>query len=46
MIGKLHLAAANERTALRFSLSPGQAHDAPEGRTLLHGLGPQPARRW
>ena len=26
---KLHLAAANERTALRFSLSPGQAHDAP-----------------
>ena len=40
---KLHLAAANERTALRFSLSPGQAHDAPAGRTLLHGLGPQPA---
>ena len=28
---KLHLVAANERTALRFSLSPGQAHDAPEG---------------
>ena len=40
---KLHLAAANERTALRFSLSPGQAHDAPAGRTLLHGLCPQPA---
>ena len=39
----LHLAAANERTARRFSLSPGQAHDAPAGRTLLQGLGPQPA---
>ena len=24
-----------------FSLSPGQAHDAPEGRKLLHRLGPQ-----
>ena len=37
---KLHLAAANERTALTFSLSPGPAHDAPTGRHLLHGLGP------
>lgn len=25
-----------------MSLSPGQAHDAPEGRKLLQGLGPQP----
>ena len=24
-----------------MSLSPGQAHDAPEGRKLLHGLGPR-----
>ena len=24
-----------------MSLSPGQAHDAPEGRKLLQGLGPQ-----
>ena len=40
---KLHLVAANERTALRFSLSPGQAHDAPEGRKLLQRLGGQTA---
>ena len=26
---------------MSFSLSPGQAHDAPEGRKLLHRLGPQ-----
>ena len=25
-----------------MSLSPGQAHDAPEGRKLLQELGPQP----
>ena len=31
--------AADARTALTFSLSPGQAHDAPEGRKLLHRLG-------
>ena len=30
------------RTALPFSLSPGQAHDAPEGRKLLNRLGRQP----
>lgn len=29
------MVAANERTALTFSLSGGQAHDAPEGRALL-----------
>ena len=29
------------RTAITFSLSPGQAHDAPEGRKLLSRLGPQ-----
>lgn len=29
------MAAANERTAFGFSLSPGQAGDAPEGRKLL-----------
>jgi transposase len=29
------LVAANERIALTFALSPGQAHDAPEGRKLL-----------
>ena len=26
---------------MTFSLSPGQAHDAPEGRKLLDQLGPQ-----
>ena len=28
---KIHLVAADARTALTFALSPGQAHDAPEG---------------
>ena len=32
---KLHMVAADDRTALAFSLSPGNAHDAPEGRKLL-----------
>jgi transposase len=35
--------AANARTAVTFALSPGQAHDAPEGRALLETLGPMPA---
>ena len=32
---KIHMIAANERTAVSFRLSPGQAGDAPEGRKLL-----------
>ena len=36
---KIHLVAADARTAVTFSLSPGQAHDAPEGRKLLHRSG-------
>ena len=36
---KIHLLAADARTAVTFSLSPGQAHDAPEGRELLKRLG-------
>ncbi len=32
---KIHMVAANERCALTFCLSPGQAHDAAEGRKLL-----------
>ena len=36
---KIHMVAADARTAVTFSLSPGQAHDAPEGRKLLEGLG-------
>jgi transposase len=37
---KVHMVAADARTAVTFSLSPGQAHDAPEGRRLLQSLGP------
>ena len=40
---KIHLVAANARTAITFALSPGNAHDAPEGRELLRDLGPMPA---
>jgi transposase len=40
---KIHLVAADDRTALTFALSPGQAHDAPEGRTLLAGWQRRPA---
>jgi transposase len=35
------LVAANDRTAITFALSPGQAHDAPAGRDLLRKLGKQ-----
>ena len=37
------MVAANARTAITFSLSPGQASDAVEGRELLAGIGPLPA---
>src|SRR5574337_178101 len=37
---KVHLVAADARTAVTFCLSPGQAHDAPEGRRLPESLGP------
>ena len=33
------MVAADARTAITFSLSPGQAHDAAEGRQLLSKLG-------
>lgn len=36
------MVAANARTAITFALSPGQAHDAPEGRKLLRQLGQAP----
>jgi len=32
------MVAADARTAITFSLSPGQSHDAPEGRQLLRTL--------
>jgi len=35
---KIHMVAADARTAVTFSLSPGQAGDAPEGRKLLKTL--------
>jgi transposase len=34
------MAAADARTAITFALSPCQAGDAPQGRTLLKSLGP------
>jgi transposase len=34
------MVASDARTAITFSLSPGQAGDAPEGRALLQSLGP------
>ena len=40
------MVAADARTAITFSLSPGQAHDAPEGRRLLNQLGPQRQNRF
>ncbi len=44
---KLHLGAADARTAVTVSLSPGQAHDAPEGRKRLQRLGDRPRPgRW
>ena len=33
------MVAAGARTAVDFSLSPGQAHDGPEGRKLLKQMG-------
>ena len=41
---KLHMVAADARTAVTFSLSPGQAHDAPEGRKAA-APSRSPARR-
>src|SRR5437867_363620 len=35
---KIHMVAADARTAITFALSPGHAHDAPEGRKLLRHL--------
>ena len=34
----MHLVAADARTAIAFALSPGKAHDAPEGHELLWEL--------
>ena len=39
---KIHMVAADDRTAITFALSPGNDHDAPHGRALLKELGPMP----
>jgi transposase len=36
---KIHMVAADARTAITFALSPGEAGDAPMGRALLQNLG-------
>ena len=36
------MVAADDRTAITFSLSAGSDHDAPQGRLLLEDLGPMP----
>jgi len=36
---RLYRVAADARTAIAFALSPGNAHDAPQGRRLLKRLG-------
>ena len=36
------MVAADARTAISFSLSAGNDHDAPQGRLLLEDLGPMP----
>ena len=38
---KIHMLAANARTAIGFTLSAGQLHDAPQGRLLLETVGKQ-----
>ncbi|APP82521.1 IS5 family transposase [Xanthomonas hortorum pv. gardneri] len=37
---KIHMVAADARTAITFGLTPGNVHDAPAGRALLEYLGP------
>ena len=39
---KIHMVAADARTAITFSLSPGNEYDAPQGRALLSHMGPMP----
>ena len=41
---KLHMVAADARTAVAFALSPGNAHDAPQGRQLRKRQG-RPSNR-
>jgi len=38
---KIHLMAADVKTAVELILSPGQLHDAPQGRILMETVGMQ-----
>jgi len=38
---KIHLVSSDAKTAVDFTLSGGQAHDAPQGRNLLDVIGKQ-----
>ena len=40
MTTKIHMVAADARTAIIYALSPGQDHDGPHGRELLKEMGP------
>jgi transposase len=42
---KIHMVSASEKSAIGFTLSEGQLHDAPEGRLLLETIGTQKYRR-
>ena len=42
----MHMVAANDRTAVTFSLSAGRAYNTPQGRELLAGVGTQPEARF
>ena len=39
MTTKIHMMSANEKTAVEFTLSGGQFHDAPQGRILMETVG-------
>ncbi len=41
MTTKIHMVAADARTAIIYAISPGQDHDGPHGRELLQRLGPR-----
>ena len=40
MTTKIHMVAADARTAIIYAISAGQDHDGPHGRKLLKRLGP------
>jgi len=39
MTTKIHMMAAGVKQAVEFTLSAGQAHDAPQGRILMEAVG-------